>query len=314
MILIFDPSLGSDNIGDEIIWEFTEKHLSGYLKNRHVVRIPTHYYPGRWGRKYIKNADKIIVAGSNLLGFRDLIRRQWNLSFLDMQTISQSQKLSLLGVGWQSYKTKMHQFNKYSLRKMLKSSGPHFVRDQYTQDMLVSIGVDNVQNSGCLSTWDLVNFQDDLNTRAKQNCVVFTLTNYDKNPQRDINLVKKLGSNYQKLTFWPQSYEDLKYWMSLKDDINAEVEIASGNLHSFKKILQRTDYDYVGTRLHAGILALNNNCRSIIYAIDNRAKEMGSDINLPVFHDLNDINLINFLDNKYHFNFKSRKLDIGKLF
>lgn len=37
-----------------------------------------------------------------------------------------------------------------------------------------------------------------------------------------------------------------------------------------------------GTRLHAGIHALNYKVRSIILAVDNRATEMGRDVNLPV--------------------------------
>ncbi|MBO5140007.1 MAG: hypothetical protein J6B76_05055, partial [Peptococcaceae bacterium] len=40
--------------------------------------------------------------------------------------------------------------------------------------------------------------------------------------------------------------------------------------------------DYVGTRLYAGIHALNHKVRSIILAVDNRATEMGRDVNLPV--------------------------------
>ena len=39
---------------------------------------------------------------------------------------------------------------------------------------------------------------------------------------------------------------------------------------------------YVGTRLHAGIHAMNRKVRSVILAVDNRAIEMGRDFNLPV--------------------------------
>ena len=38
----------------------------------------------------------------------------------------------------------------------------------------------------------------------------------------------------------------------------------------------------MGTRLHAGIHALNRKVRSLILAVDNRATEMGHDFNLPV--------------------------------
>ena len=40
--------------------------------------------------------------------------------------------------------------------------------------------------------------------------------------------------------------------------------------------------DYVGTRLHAGIHALNHGIRSIIVEVDNRSAEIAKDTNLPV--------------------------------
>ena len=47
-------------------------------------------------------------------------------------------------------------------------------------------------------------------------------------------------------------------------------------------MLRKGCVDYVGTRLHAGIHALNHKIRCIILAVDNRATEMGRDVNLPV--------------------------------
>lgn len=46
--------------------------------------------------------------------------------------------------------------------------------------------------------------------------------------------------------------------------------------------MQNESIDYVGTRLRAGIHALNYQKRSLIIAIDNRAKELAKDTNLPV--------------------------------
>lgn len=51
---------------------------------------------------------------------------------------------------------------------------------------------------------------------------------------------------------------------------------------AYEAVLKSGDIDYVGTRLHAGIHALNHKVRSIIIAVDNRATEMGKDINLPI--------------------------------
>jgi polysaccharide pyruvyl transferase WcaK-like protein len=46
--------------------------------------------------------------------------------------------------------------------------------------------------------------------------------------------------------------------------------------------LKREDVDCVGTRLHAGIRALQRKRRAIILGVDNRAEEMGHDFDLPV--------------------------------
>ena len=48
------------------------------------------------------------------------------------------------------------------------------------------------------------------------------------------------------------------------------------------------ELDYVGTRLHAGVRAMQKGRRSIILSIDNRAREMGKDYNLNVI-ERNDI-------------------------
>ena len=53
-------------------------------------------------------------------------------------------------------------------------------------------------------------------------------------------------------------------------------------LEAYEAALNNGGVDYVGTRLHAGIHALNHKIRSIILAVDNRATEMGRDVNLPV--------------------------------
>ena len=52
-------------------------------------------------------------------------------------------------------------------------------------------------------------------------------------------------------------------------------------MEKYTEILQTVIY-YVGTRLHAGIHALNNKCRTIIVSVYNRAKEISRDTKLFV--------------------------------
>ena len=46
--------------------------------------------------------------------------------------------------------------------------------------------------------------------------------------------------------------------------------------------LENNDIDYVGTRLHAGIRAIQKKRRALVLSIDNRASEISNDIGMNV--------------------------------
>ena len=79
-----------------------------------------------------------------------------------------------------------------------------------------------------------------------------------------------------------QGSGDLDYLNQL--DSMDDIEIIPGNLASYDSLLQDStiDLDFVGTRLHAGVRAIQNKRRSIILGIDNRAEEKKKDLNLNV--------------------------------
>jgi hypothetical protein len=54
------------------------------------------------------------------------------------------------------------------------------------------------------------------------------------------------------------------------------------NLRSYTAFLDNEDVDFIGTRLHGGIRAMQKGHRALIIGIDNRATEIGRDTNLPV--------------------------------
>lgn len=60
------------------------------------------------------------------------------------------------------------------------------------------------------------------------------------------------------------------------------MNIINATLEDYNKFLESHETDYIGTRLHAGIHALNYKKRSIIISIDNRANEIAKDTNLPI--------------------------------
>lgn len=114
----------------------------------------------------------------------------------------------------------------------------------------------------------------------KASKVVFTLTDYNKNRERDNYLISVLKSEYKEVYFWPQGYGDFSYLSTLNRIDN--IKIVPPHLSDYDHVLSEGDIDFVGTRLHGGIRALQKKVRTLIIGIDNRATELRSDFNLPV--------------------------------
>ena len=102
-----------------------------------------------------------------------------------------------------------------------------------------------------------------------------------KDVATDKALIKVLVKNYKKVYFWIQGSDDLEYFKSLHSGEN--IEIIPPTLEAYDRILENVNsLDYIGTRLHAGIRALQKKVRTIIVGIDNRAIEKSKDINLKI--------------------------------
>ena len=182
------------------------------------------------------------------------------------------------------------------------------------------MGIKNVVNTGCPTTWGLTKEHCLDIPIEKSHDVIFTLTDYNRNPEKDKLMIKTLAENYNKLFFWAQGIYDLRYLREL--NISEDIIFIDPNLDSFIKFLdsRKGKIDYVGTRLHGAILALNKYIRTILIGIDNRGYEMGSDININYIkrdniQSLNerikskfktDINIKNREINKWKNQFQSR--------
>ena len=84
---------------------------------------------------------------------------------------------------------------------------------------------------------------------------------------------------YPEVMFFPQMREDLHYMQKFGFD---GIKIIPPNLEAYNAILQNEEIDFVGTRLHGGVRALQRRQRALILAIDNRATEIARDTGLPV--------------------------------
>ena len=295
MITVYDTACGSLNMGDEIIMDAVMLHLESMFEQQQFCRYPTHY---ALAPKTLKKAWKnklAFVGGTNLLRnhWRYRARKnQWAIGFFDAFRM---QSAILMGAGWNSYADSPEWKAKIFYKKALSKDYIHSVRDEYTLEKLKVCGVNNVINTGCPTLWQLTPEHLLKIPSKKADSVVFTLTDYSRDVEKDSQLVECLKKNYQKLYFWAQGSEDNQYFDELLNSnfgIFSDIQIISTNLRSYNELLINNDIDFVGTRLHAGIRALQLGRRSIIVGIDNRALEMHKDFNLPVIHR-NSLNMLN---------------------
>lgn len=292
-ICLFDPSYEnsskdlSSNLGDLIIQESVLRELRNLFPGCKIINIPTHSKI-RW-----RDAGKILfsrfrfVGGTNLLSSRMDEYNQWKINMLDISMMQRN--VILMGVGWWQYQEPPNYYTKYLLKMILSGKYLHSVRDQYTLEKLKNIGIRNVINTGCPTMWDLPNYNSIIPYGAAES-VLTMLTDYKKDRELDVSLLRLLKDNYRKVYFWPQGRQDLTYLKELNAIV--AVELLEHSLHSLDTFLSSgVRVDYVGTRLHGGIRCLKKGIRSLILAIDNRATEISVDTNLPVL-DRSNINAI----------------------
>lgn len=273
-----DPSLNSRNTGDQIIADAVGRVLRETLSEVELVRIPTQTFLNRTERALIKSCDKFIVGGTNILNGNIPRYIQWRLDPGSYK--SYKGRVSTMGVGWWQYQ-RVNRLSAFVWKKLL-DSGANSVRDSYTVNQLAGIGVDAV-NTSCPTVWQLPESTSFSPQAPSQ--VLMTITDYHKNPKRDAQLVRGLRDRYDEVWVWPQGSQDREYLSNL----DKNVKFIGPQLQDFDDALNGSEIDYVGTRLHAGIRALQFGVRSTILAIDNRASEISRDIGLSVIsNDLTD--------------------------
>ncbi|PWQ94630.1 polysaccharide pyruvyl transferase family protein [Leucothrix arctica] len=259
--------------------------LGEMFTNKLKIRFPTHHSMSGSAKKVAWNNELGFVGGTNLLRnyWRNRARKnQWSLSLLDSWRMTPA---ILMGVGWNVYADEPEFKAKLFYRKALSKHWLHSVRDAYTLEKLKQCGITNVINTGCPTLWRLSPDVLSKIPKTRSTDVVFTLTDYRQDSSLDSVMIAQLLSGYEKVYFWPQGSGDLEYFSALcksNPSFEAGVTCLGMNLHSFDTFIKNNATDYIGTRLHAGVRALQHSRRSVIISVDNRAEEMGRDFNLPV--------------------------------
>jgi hypothetical protein len=267
---LLDPSIGSSNVGDQII----RQKVNAALENRLPITgaLPTQTRLSRAQRAVARRGDFAILGGTNLLSSNMPWYQQWKLDPMSIRALRG--KVVLLGVGWWQYQEEPNAYTRWVLGQVLSRDYVHSVRDEYTKSKIENLGF-RALNTACPTMWDL-NLVEASNG-GRPSTVVVTLTDYNKDRVEDAWLIALLHRYYERVVVWPQSIRDGAYARELK----ADGDMAPPTLEAFDAILNGP-VDYVGTRLHGGIRAFDHGAWGLIVAVDNRALEIGKDTGLPV--------------------------------
>lgn len=282
-IVILNTAISSLNHGDNIIMQSTLRELHDVLHENFVVEVPTHSSAFHFYQtmrrhdlaRFCLDADLKFVCGTNLLRtnmFHPFTN--WNINLFNYKPLNNT---ILVGVGGATVSKRINYYTRLLFNEVLSSDYYHSVRDEATKKLVEELGLKAI-NTGCPTTWLLTPELCKSIPVAKSNQVVFTLTDYHKDRDKDQNLINILLQNYRTVYFWPQGAFDLPYFHSLNHSL---IKVLNPSLDALEELFNHcADVEYVGTRLHAGIFALQHRKRTIILVIDERAREMNKNIHL----------------------------------
>lgn len=274
-ITVLDTSVGTNNLGDEIIVDAVRRHVGALFPNALSFSVGTHDYMGRHSRRIVKTSDLAFASGTNLLTSRMWFRAPWKVGIRDALAIN---NVVLLGCGWYQYQNFSEPYSKWLLTSVLSKNHIHAVRDDYSRKKLQALGIEKVLNTSCPTLWDITPDHCAALPVEKSREVVTTINTFFKNKDLDRRMLEILSRNYDKVHLWIQTDNDWDYAKGLMEG----MEFVAPSLAAFDSLLEtHPSLDYAGNRLHGGIRALQKGRRSIIVEVDNRAAEMGRDFDLP---------------------------------
>ncbi len=287
-IVMFDTAIGTFNQGDDIIFNSAAEALEPLSYNSFVMRLGTHvsnlslyhYLRNSNKMRFADSCDYKFIMGTNLLT-SDAIRTvgQWPIGPISKRIYKNS---IMMGAGITQSNRELTFYTKSLYKDILRRDIAHSVRDEESKALLESVGGIHVIDTGCPTLWGLTpEVCANISVNKARNAVM-TVSGQKKyqNPERDQLLIDVVERNYDKIYLWIQTYEDEGYFESLEHTKNITYIYS---LKQYGEICDNADVDYVGTRLHGGIYAMQHGVRSVIVEIDHRAKG---------FREINNINTI----------------------
>ena len=290
-VLLFDTALGTSNNGDEIIFESVKSGLRPVLSNALCFRLATHIenysplqmlHPGTKLSAICFQADYKFICGTNLLVEDFLrIRPQW---WVHRSNEKLYQNSILVGVGKRTdYPSIKNKYTRDLYKRILSSEYTHSVRDEATKEIVEELGFKAI-NTGCPTLWMFDENKCKMIPTQKSDNVVFSVSgySYQADPDRDRQMVQCLLKHYDRCYAWIQTTDDEKYLIELLRDMQSPQIEYLYSLIRFEDVLNQGNIDYVGTRLHGGIYAMQHNARTIIISIDQRAEGFYESNNIPI--------------------------------
>lgn len=284
---LLNTAIRTCNQGDYIIVESVKKQLSSILDDSFVIELPTHapfMRSGEFGFRPEGNSDYralnqlefAFLCGTNLIAQRITSRwNQWNIQEGDLSVLEN--KVIAVGVGSAPGFDSLSRRASRLYSTAFSRDYVHSARDERTKRLLESCGL-RALNTGCATMWSLTQEHCASIPTAKADTVVMTLTDYKKNPESDKQLLDLLLRLYDRVAFWIQGIGDLSYIERL--GYADKVELIAPSLEAYNSFLDDNDCDYVGTRLHAGIKAMQRKKRSVILGVDNRSSDIAETYNI----------------------------------
>lgn len=290
-IAIMDTSILSFNLGDQIIMDCARKALEPVTRDAFVVSLPTHSplfhrseFSIRCYDSFHQNLDKFdykFVCGTNLLAKNMKLRKPaWNLRKRDLKYVHD---FILAGVGTDDLPAIANHYTREFYDKALSHKYVHSTRDERTKVLLENLGFRAV-NTGCITLWNLDEQKCSEIPVGKSECVVFTVTDYAESYLEDKKMIDILLDEYREVSCWIQGISDLEYLKKLGVLENKRIRMIKPSLKEYDEYLENHICDYVGTRLHAGIRAMQKGRRALIIGVDNRARDMNENYPINYLH------------------------------
>lgn len=278
-ICLLDTGVGSRNMGDHIIVDSIRRQLRQVFPAAIFVNVPTHEYLGTEALKLLDSSDIRLVCGTNLLASHMDEYKQWKIGGLEFAAL---REVTLMGCGWWQYQEAPNRYTELLLNRVLSGRTLHSVRDSYTAAKLEVLQGKSVVNTTCPTLWSLTPQHLAQVPDRMARDVVTTLTDYKADPAVDGFMLDHLQKRYRTVYVWIQGTGDYQYLKRLVPGDPGRVRVVPATLEAYDDLLSSNlDLDYVGTRLHAGVRALQKKRRALILAVDNRAREISADTALP---------------------------------